>query len=604
MFRYKSNPCLILNSVNSSKSIIDHSYLSSRDDLKDRFYDLQDQHLELRREANKAQDQIKTLNTRLSRLLAEKKRFYRNARSEREIMMEEKIFDLESLIYKLRTQNDRLRERLELLQQKQSRETTNRRPLSSSISRTTTQTTSHRQHRASSSALIGVRSKTDSGLGSYFRPLNLRYPSQTSILSQSRKQIDSKLQDRSVRFRDLQEIKNSNVQNDIEESDRISSITATALQEARDEIIRLEMIIEQQQDLIDRLGLKPLIEEDYLKSSMSFATVTTTTTTSNLTTTKPNRNQNLRDDKMNGDDIQVGFFEFNRKNGDEHDENIDSLWHRYQNIMIHREAFRNVSMECRQIIERLYADLQSEQIRCEELRKKLNTIPYYSSVINEKEKAIELLDKENQILKQSMQQCIDQCLMTVSKNNGNNPKRSETDSNVLNEMKTIWEQNRQQYENQIDGLSRNLSRLNDDLDRQQNLYESLRSQYSLLQEINENDQLKIDHLEDKIKRLSEIFLFNDDEEKRVQNTVSSVVDSAIKSYEFNCEDRNDDRYNSRDYLDIEKSERNSISKSKAENLNNVVALEYDEVHRNGNFSSSDLDQTSINATSDTNTDSD
>lgn len=129
----------------------------------------------------------------------------------------------------------------------------------------------------------------------------------------------------------------------------------------------------------------------------------------------------------------------------------------------------------------------------------------------EKDKIIETLRKENLILQNSLKQCMDQCI-SIPNNDDDmksvNVNQQQMSISINEQIQQIWYDKRNRYEKQIIELNEKIDELNNDLYRQQRNNESLRIRYENLEQLNENDQLKIVHLEEKISRLTEI-LFRD-----------------------------------------------------------------------------------------------
>lgn len=77
-------------------------------DLEDQLYQLKDQNTILKREAHNANYQVKCLNTKLTRLINEKKKLVRGGQSSREVEMEELIFNMNLKVDNLMRENERL----------------------------------------------------------------------------------------------------------------------------------------------------------------------------------------------------------------------------------------------------------------------------------------------------------------------------------------------------------------------------------------------------------------------------------------------------------------------------------------------------------------
>lgn len=372
MLRHKSIPCLLTTNNNIWNNLgceMSDYGVGDRNDLKDRFYNLQDQHIELKREANQAQNQIRMLNTRLSRLLSEKKRFYKNIKSEREIAMEEKMLELEQLLRAQEQQNERLKERLQLMRiNSATNHNHNHNHNHHSFSQSLNSLKSTANTARISSAYSHVRSRTDSGLGFYFRPLNLK-----SCL-RARSQTDLRSQKKPVNFQAG------------EFSDNLLAIdTQSLMQEAKEEIIRLESIVQKQQEMINSFRSGNFFADPTAKNALDFNdnpsmlsyTIMTRTTTSNLTTATTTADNNhatlVNGDNKTGDLITNGDLE------NSNDKILDSLWLKYQQILLHKENNQRVSNECQQIIERLYLAVKEERKRYEFLKTKFNSLPTYTS---------------------------------------------------------------------------------------------------------------------------------------------------------------------------------------------------------------------------------
>lgn len=384
MLRHKSTPCLLQmakHSTTTTTTMINHNhhhqmYYGNDNELKNRYDNLQEQHQQLKREINDAREQIKRLNTRMSRLLMEKKRILKNFKPELEITMEEKMFELEQQLRQQQQQNERLRERLKLMyhstiddhrqQQQQHRP-------KSSINHQSSMMAKKQPLRNTKSAYSNVRSRIDSGLGFYFRPLNLSRSSKMVTNSSRRSRSQN---DRSVTFKEpteeeeVEEEEQSSMEKDLTLKNAIILI-----QDAKEEIIRLESIIEQQQNSIDSLrqnnpsvsssminenGSSKNIDTDESMLSMMIMTATRTTTTATRTTTT-----------ATNDKSSPTTMNLNVDNVDDDQTAIDSLWLKYQQILNNKKSFQRISLECQQIFEKLYSIMKLERQKSQEYRLKL-----------------------------------------------------------------------------------------------------------------------------------------------------------------------------------------------------------------------------------------
>ena len=91
------------------------TFYDSNMDLEDQFYRLKDQHLHLKKEAQDAKHQVKILNTRVARLISDKKSQLRGQKSGREVELEELIMDMNTRVSELERENLRLKEKSLLL---------------------------------------------------------------------------------------------------------------------------------------------------------------------------------------------------------------------------------------------------------------------------------------------------------------------------------------------------------------------------------------------------------------------------------------------------------------------------------------------------------
>jgi hypothetical protein len=249
------------------------------DDKEDSFFRLQQQHWQLKKEAFDAKNQVKQLNTKVARLLHEKKRaFSKESIPGRDVEMQEVLYDMNSRVSHLQRENERLRDRT-LLLQTQFQETltstrTRRIPFTRSKSfvdlqrspsfmniNTSNGLYSHVQSRVDS----GLKKKTDfSGIKSHScLSLNRISPLQMT----PRNTATSKLRPitaftTSTRPRIFQSIHPSQPSSRDKELVKIpiksyNKVAAQLLTEARDEIQSLEQVVALQQSLIDdREGLQ------------------------------------------------------------------------------------------------------------------------------------------------------------------------------------------------------------------------------------------------------------------------------------------------------------------------------------------------------------
>ena len=270
-----------------------------RNELVENYLELRDQHLDLRKEANRAKEEIRILQVKLNRLIEEKKRHFRLHRTDREISLEEIVYDLEHRMQQQNRQNALLKQKLHLMQiDGQKGRTT-----------TTTMTTTLRQNRRISSANPTVQSRIDSGL---HRPFS------STVSAQNSHQINRK----QVSFENPSEI----------------SEAKTLLSEAKNEILRLECLAEEQQELLESL----LIEQNNRKSSPEYSSQSQTYHLTTTTTTVSSSNGHQTD-----------------QNSDTN--SLDKLLGQYQKIMLQSEASNRIGSEAKNLLESLHNALQEER---------------------------------------------------------------------------------------------------------------------------------------------------------------------------------------------------------------------------------------------------
>lgn len=129
--------------------------MDADDDLEDQFFRLRDENYLLKKQANNANQSINLMTCRLNRLLEDKKRLLKRDKSRKEVNLEETVKDLELKIGLLTCENQRLKERELLLKTKLDSKNQNR----------------------FDSLYSHVRSRTDSGLGERTRNQSKPNPS-------------------------------------------------------------------------------------------------------------------------------------------------------------------------------------------------------------------------------------------------------------------------------------------------------------------------------------------------------------------------------------------------------------------------------------------
>ena len=242
---------------------------SRMDDIEDHYYRLRDRHLQLKREADEARNQVKVLTTKVARLLQDKKRMAaKELISAREVEMEEVIFDMSSHLDNLQKQNDRLRDQSVLLQSqlpiKRSASFAKNRPTSSMFhKRSTSLTNLHINTSAKSWANVpsrvdsGLKRKTSTALTKYkshsclsvnrspHQHISPHFPLPRSALKPS---LSVRPKESRVHISNDPKIKENNVTK--MPLDTYDEIARQLLTEARDEIQSLQEVVAEQQTVI------------------------------------------------------------------------------------------------------------------------------------------------------------------------------------------------------------------------------------------------------------------------------------------------------------------------------------------------------------------
>lgn len=446
---YRSTPCLApsMSSVATtaaatSPSSTTHKVITfgGRNEYDEKYHDLRDQHAQLRREAKQAQDEVRLMHTKLARLMAEKRKYYRgnggggcgSSKSERELALEEKIYDLEQKQIKLGQLNERLQDKVQLLRVRAvgggdfggcGRQRTGSAPMiqpspviNSGKYHWSGRRISQPQLRASSAnpssgsgqrslqtAYANVPSKVDSGL----KP--------SSVMQRSRSHGDLRTSSSaSMNLDGYHRRSNGNLVEEEEEeeaeeesvTDRSSSCLSTMdakslMQEAKEEIIRLETIIAQQQRQIQ-------VQNHYNHREQTSTSTTTPTSTSPPTRPQSSppasrrshqtfsytitastssdhqpRTSSLVPSTSNGNGANGSLMSTIHRGDDdeEYDDHSSSpsssimqLWSEYQQILMHKESASRISTDLRTLIDRLHSTVQVDRRTIKVLKNKLSNL--------------------------------------------------------------------------------------------------------------------------------------------------------------------------------------------------------------------------------------
>lgn len=410
-----------------------------RDELEDKFFRLKEEHLELKKEANNAEFQMKYLNAKLTRLLNEKKRLLNKEKTRREIDLEEITFDLNQKLVHLDKENKRLKEKILVLR---------------------TQLDEEMSKKRSTTAYSHVHSRTDSGLGTNFRALSTR-TSSALVLNRrpTTTESSSKLET------SLQYLKHKTT------TSSTPLFAFNLLQEAQQEIRKLEEVVAMQQSLIeslhfqsDRSRISQNIDNNLVQSSTALKT---TIEESEIT-------QNLNDSNS---------FRQTDSNSSRYKE---QALKKHNQLINHHSSGKRISEDISKLIEKLQKELSIEKSKCSELRRKLLEENVGHKGRDELEQRIENLEKENEILRKSLEQCIGSCM-------------TEIDQNFKESTTLTDSQYERELQMQISDLKSQLSRAQNELHNEKCKYVTLCSEHQILQDLYSSVKLKLQQLENSIE---------------------------------------------------------------------------------------------------------
>jgi len=316
-----------------------------RDELEDRFFRLKDEHLELKKEANNAEYQMKYLNAKLTRLLNEKKRLLNKEKTRREIDLEELVFDLQQKLVNLDRENLRLKEKTLVLK---------------------TQLDTQIGRKRVTSAYSHVQSRTDSGLVTNFRPLNTR-TSSALVLNRRPTTTES----------------NSKVSANFHKTNASSMplFAFNVLQEAQEEIKKLEEVVAMQQSHIETLHYQ---SERLRKSHTTDNSIVQTSTSLK---TAIDMSENLSHSQTDSDSL--GYKEQTLK--------------KHNQLLNHHSSGKRISEDISNLIEKLQTELSIEKTKCSELKRKVLEQSIAHKGHDELDQRIQTLEKENEILRKSLE---------------------------------------------------------------------------------------------------------------------------------------------------------------------------------------------------------
>ena len=409
-----------------------------RDELEDKFFRLKDEHQELKREANNTENQMKYLNAKLSRLINEKKRLLNKEKTRREIDLEELIYDLQQRLVQLDRENVRLREKTLVMK---------------------TQLDSEICKRSSNNAFSNIRSRTDSGLGTGFR-----HSRSSSALVLNRRP-DSSVNVGAISHYPKQKPSTSS----------LPPFAYNLLEEAQQEIKKLEEVVALQQSHIESLQfqterLRKLTNSQNTGNSNNNMENSLVNTSLTLKTSIERTNVTQTYNESNG--YLQSDSDFKEKSVKKHNQLVN-----------HQSSGKRISDEITNLIEKLQTELSIEKSKCSELRRKLLEDSTRQNGHKELEQRIQTLEKENEILKQSLEQCIGSCITEIKE------KGSESHSLKDNEYE-------RHLQMQISDLKSELLRVQNELQKERDKCQLLQTKHDSLDTLYKSVKLELEQRKD------------------------------------------------------------------------------------------------------------
>lgn len=406
-------------------------------DLEDHFYRLRDQHLQVKKEAQEAKNQVKILTARVARMLSDKKTRLRGQRTGREVELEELIFDMNSRVSELERENFRLKEKSLLLR-------------SQLIS-------SHPRHRDISSAYAHIPARVDSGLrrkaGSANSGLSRHKSFSTTSLHKGEEQVNQSwtTSTRPMTARGVRVKLGSRDQS----SPRLEEpLHLHLLIEARDEIKNMEQIIQTQQR-----QLRQMLPSNDMPVSESM-------------NQEKNSNRKEGINHQHHDRDHENGYNMNRDNdrqsllrhspGQAASENSPSslsviaLKDRVSiPLKATLKSYRISGSESQHqnndftnekvvaFVESLKADLKHEKEKNSHLEKQMLSCRISTRTLDELKQKIHELEQENQILQDSLRKCLSSCFSEMRGSSSSAGKRcsdSSLEAKRLEIMETLQKQ--------------------------------------------------------------------------------------------------------------------------------------------------------------------
>jgi hypothetical protein len=153
--------------------------------------------------------------------------------------------------------------------------------------------------------------------------------------------------------------------------------------------------------------------------------------------------------------------------------------------MNHHSSGKRISEDISKLIEKLQKELSIEKSKCSELRRKLLEENVGHKGGDEVEQRILTLEKENEILRKSLEQCIGSCM-------------TEIDQNFKESTTLTDSQYERELQMQISDLKSQLSRAQNELHNEKSKYVTLCSEHQILQDLYSTVKLKLQQFQNSI----------------------------------------------------------------------------------------------------------
>ena len=409
----------------------------NRDELEDKFFKLKEEHLNLKRESSNEKNQMKYLSAKLSRLINEKKRLLNKEKTKREVELEELIYDFQDKMVQLEGENIKLKEKSLLLKTQLDSELFNKKNFKN--------------------AYAHVQSKTDSGLGQT-RSMNTRTAS--AIVINRRTPTSAKLRPST----------SQTLSSNLKRTPSLPSFAFNLLEEAQEQIKRLQRIVALQQNHIDTLT-NSQTEQRISKSGYKerdFSIVNYNKSKSNsieIPGTSHQHNYNVTNNYLS-DNNNGEPFKHNQQETHLQKQFMSSGNQVFNGTKSHQE-FQHQHQH-HQLIEKLQKELEIERNKSLDLNQKLLQCNVQHNDLEALHQQIQTLEKENEILRNSLEKCIGSCLDDINENNKLTTKNKNNQESKLKDK--------------IINLKKEIKHLKSQLNEETLKYDELTQDYQHLQE--------------------------------------------------------------------------------------------------------------------------